>query len=175
MRTRRTLVLFSLILLSSSLFLALFGKKKFDPKPPLTVEEINGKALYRRFSVEEDYENYPYWPGHDGVRPGQSPHGDFHQIYVHPYLYDKLPIQSRVAPEGSIIVKCNLGAEKEIKVFTVMAKVKGYNPDAGDWFWAKISKEGDVLEEGKIVSCIDCHSALKDNDYLIIHKLERGK
>jgi len=33
-----------------------------------------------------------------------------------------------------------------------MIKVKGYNPEANDWFWAVISREWKILKEGKIES-----------------------
>ncbi|MDZ7700459.1 MAG: cytochrome P460 family protein [Deltaproteobacteria bacterium] len=41
-----------------------------------------------------------------------------------------------------------------------------YNPDAGDWFWVKYKADGSIAAEGKVNSCISCHSAVKANDYI---------
>jgi len=171
---KKLLVLF-LIVCVLSVFLVAPRKrwKRLDIKPPLTAEEITGERLYERFTEEEDYRRYPYWPGHEGVQPGQSPHGDLHEVFIHPVLYEALPIKNKTAPDGSMVIKCNMNAQKEVVAFTVMVKVKGYNPEANDWFWAKIKKDGTVDAAGKVESCIECHSLLKNNDYLILYKLDR--
>ena len=169
---KRYIIFLLIVCLFSSVFLGLSKKKEFKLLPPLTREEISGRALFRRITEEEDYENYPFWPGHEGINPGQVPHGSFHKIYIHPYLRDALPIQNRIAPPGSIIVKCNLNDRKEIMDFTIMAKVKGYSPETSDWFWAKITKNGKIIAEGRVESCIECHSIKKNNDFIIIHDLD---
>ncbi len=56
--------------------------------------------------------------------------------------------------------------------FTIMAKVKGYSPETNDWFWAKITKDGKIIAEGRVESCIECHSIKKNNDFIIIHDLD---
>jgi hypothetical protein len=45
---------------------------------------------------------------------------------------------------------------------TPMYLEKGYNPDAGDWFWAKYGPEGEVMSSGKVEGCIGCHRT-RDN------------
>lgn len=150
-----------------------FKKKRLKLYPPLTKEEISGVTLWKRITEEENYKDYPFWPGHEGTRPGQFPHGSFHKVFIHPYLRDALPIKERIAPNGSIVVKCNLGVDEDILEFTIMAKVKGYSPESNDWFWAKISQDGEIKAAGKLQGCIDCHVALSDNDYLLIHRLDR--
>ena len=170
---KKLLILFLVLCLFSLFFTAQRRRKKIDIKPPLTKEEISGERLWKRFSEEEDFEKYPFWPDHARVQPGQSPHGDLHVVYVHPLLYDALPIRNKTAPNGSMVVKCNMNAEKEVVAFTVMAKVEGYDPQGGDWFWAKYSKTGGVQAEGKVKGCIECHSALKNNDYLILYPLDK--
>lgn len=172
---RKVLILF-LVVCVCFLFLTAQRRrrKKIDIKPPLTKEEIGGERLWRRFTEEENYEKYPFWPGHEGIQQGQSPHGDLHTVYIHPILFDALPIKDKVVPDGGMIIKCNMNAEKEIVAFTVMAKVEGYNPEANDWFWAKMSKDGEVEAEGKIKGCIECHSILKENDYVILYQLDKN-
>ncbi len=48
-----------------------------------------------------------------------------------------------------------------------MYKVKGFNPEAGDWFWAKYTPDGQVQAAGKAEMCIKCHGAKKENDYFM--------
>lgn len=47
-----------------------------------------------------------------------------------------------------------------------MYKVKGYNPEGNDWFYAKYSKDGKIMAEGKVQSCMDCHAKVAEHDYL---------
>jgi hypothetical protein len=171
---KRILISF-LVICICFMFLTSFRKreKKIDSKPPLTKEEISGERLWIRITQDENYKKYPFWPGHEGIQQGQSPHGDLHRVHINPILYGALPISDKIAPDGSIIVKCNMNAEKEITAFTVMAKVKGYDPEENDWFWAKMSKDGKVQAEGKVKSCIECHKALKKNDYILLYQLNK--
>jgi hypothetical protein len=69
-------------------------------------------------------------------------------------------------PDGAIIVKENYSADKKLGALTVMYKVKGYNPQAGDWFWVKYLPDGKVAVEGKVDACINCHASAKANDYV---------
>ena len=56
---------------------------------------------------------------------------------------------------------------KKLESLSLMYKIKGYNPDAGDWFWVKYSpNDGYVLASGKVDACITCHASKKDNDYI---------
>lgn len=55
---------------------------------------------------------------------------------------------------------------------SVMYKIKGYNPEGGDWFWVKYSPDGKVEASGKVKGCIDCHSKQKDNDYIFTGKVK---
>ena len=141
--------------------------------PPLTKDEISGERLWTRLSEEANYKTYSFFPDHDGVRPGQAPHGRLHRVYVNRVLLDALPIEERVAPEGSIIVKENLNTQRVTTKITVMAKVAGYNPEANDWFWAAFEPSGEVGAEGKPGGCISCHSGVKENDFVIIRKLDK--
>lgn len=140
-------------------------------QPPLTKEEINGARLWERMTGETDYSTYSFWPGHEGIHPGQAPHGVNHRIYINKDLLEALPIESKVAPYGTIIVKENMDRERNTGKITVMAKVEGYDPEGNDWFWAAYSTEGEVLAEGKPEGCVSCHSGMKSNDYIIVRQL----
>jgi len=63
-------------------------------------------------------------------------------------------------------IKENYSSDKKLKALSVMYKIKGYNPDGGDWFWAKYSPDGKVEASGKVKGCIDCHSKAKNNDFI---------
>lgn len=66
-------------------------------------------------------------------------------------------------PDGAIIVKENYGPDQQkLVAVTPMYKVEGYNPDAGNWFWAKYAPDGSVQAAGKVDSCIECHKTADD-------------
>ena len=171
----KKLLLLFLIICVCSLFSTgqILKKRKKPVLPPLTTEEISAESLWRRITVEEDYEKYPFWSDHKGLHPGQSPHGLYHKIYIHPYLSKALPVLEGQLPDGSIVVKVNMDTNENITAYTIMAKVKGYNPEANDWFWAKLDAEGNEQVSGKVSPCIECHSALDSNDYIIVHRINR--
>lgn len=140
--------------------------------PSLTKDEITGARLWQRITAEEDYHAYPEWPGFEGLQIGQSPHGRYHEIYINNALRDALPIASRLAPDGSILVKVNYDEEKRNVGYTVMAKAAGYDPAHNDWFWVAYTPEGQVKMEGKPDYCISCHEGKKPNDYIIVRSLD---
>ncbi|MBI9099085.1 MAG: cytochrome P460 family protein [Spirochaetaceae bacterium] len=139
---------------------------------PLTSEEISGERLWERISRESHYSEYSFWPGHEGINPGQAPHGVNHRIYINKDLFNALPIESKSTPYGTIIVKENMNSDWEVLKITVMAKVNGFNPEGGNWFWAAYSPEGEVQAEGTPKGCISCHEGMKSNDFIIIRQLD---
>lgn len=150
-----------------------------EPKlEPLTVDEISGERLWTRITEDSDYKNYSQWAGHGGLRPGQSPHGVFHEVYVNKDIFQAVPVKTAgteelpQVPSGSIIVKENFDSAKKLDKLTVMAKVDGYSPDTNDWFWASFSPEGKVLAEGSPVGCLSCHGGRISNDYIIIKNID---
>jgi len=154
-------------------FLSGCEKKEVEKRlPALTASAITGEAVWNRIENEANWDSYGHWPGLDGLLPGQSPHGKFHEIYVNAPLLTALPIADRIAPDGSIIVKENFDADKQPLNESVMVKVKGYDPEHGDWFWASFDPDGKVQVAGKVASCIACHEGMKANDYIIIHSLD---
>lgn len=140
--------------------------------PPLTREEISGTRLWERFTEESDYTAYGQWPGHEGKQPGQSPHGVTHRVFANNRLFSALPTDE--APEGTLLVKENYNAADELIDLTVMAKVKGFDPENGDWFWAAYGPDGSVKAEGSPAMCLSCHSGMKGNDYVIVQPLDEA-
>lgn len=148
------------------------GARNAEVLDPLSEDEISGKRLWTRIREEHDYRNYSYWPGHEGLQPGQAPHGPYHKVFVNPTLYNALPVEDKTVPDGGIIVKENYSADEQLASLTVMSKVEGYNPEAGNWFWAKYGPDGEVQAEGSPNGCISCHAGMKQNDYVIIRPLD---
>ena len=167
MRSRSTCLTFLLMVVLSGC------RENEEPLlAPLTSIEISGEVLWERIAQTFDYHSYSYWPGHKGVREGQAPHGPFHSIYINRTLRESLPDSDAIAEIGSIIVKDSLNASRELTSITVMVKVDGYDPDNGDWFWAKYSPVGTVQAEGSPKGCIACHAGMAHNDYIIVKRLD---
>jgi hypothetical protein len=126
-------------------------------------------ALWQYITNESPYEKWEFWPDHQGMQPGRAPHGPLHKVYVNDRAINspKPPVQY-----GSIAVKENYGKDKALKAITVMYKVAGYNPDAGDWFWAKYSPEGKADKFGKPAGCVGCHGTRAKNDFILVHEFK---
>jgi hypothetical protein len=165
---------FPTLLIVSAMFIS-FSCSRNAEEPelkPLTLSEISGEVLWGRITADSDYLNYSEWPAHAGLQPGQSPHGVWHRVHGNRTLFDVLPLTEAIAPEGSIIVKENFDNNKELRNLTVMAKIEGYDPDYGDWFWAMYQPDGTVLTEGSPGGCISCHEGMRKNDFVIINPLD---
>ncbi|MFW6276728.1 MAG: cytochrome P460 family protein [Bacteroidota bacterium] len=87
---------------------------------------------------------------------------------------------------GDIIVKRTYkknddGSKGELLVtFAMMKHDEGYNPDGGEWEWAKMPAKGTDLDmypngklpaqdskmRGKMQGCIDCHAKADGNDFV---------
>jgi len=60
-------------------------------------------------------------------------------------------------------------------VITVMQRSKGYDPEHGDWYYAKYMPDGKIAitppemksmpVAGKFMTCIECHSGAGGNDF----------
>jgi hypothetical protein len=126
-------------------------------------------ALWQYITNESPYEKWEFWPDHQGMQPGRAPHGPLHKVYVNDRAINspKPPVQY-----GSIAVKENYGKDKELKAITVMYKLAGYNPDAGDWFWAKYSPAGKADKFGKPAGCVGCHGTRAKNDFILVHEFK---
>ena len=126
-------------------------------------------ALWNYITRENPYPRWQSWPDHQGMRPGKAPHGSLHKVFVNEQALKSVrwPLQS-----GAIEVKENYSPEKELLGLTVMYKVRGYNPDGGDWFWANYSPSGKVQKYGKPAGCIGCHGIKSYNDFVMVHEFK---
>lgn len=142
--------------------------------PPLSKEGVSGKKLWDHINSNGSYTKLPYWPGHDGMYPGQAPHGTYHKIFINHTLHSSLPLSNKRVPNGSIVIKENYNANKKLSAITLMAKVEGFDTEHNDWYWVKYNNNGKVLAEGSPTGCINCHEPMKTNDYIIVRPLDKA-
>jgi hypothetical protein len=136
------------------------GKGNRGPSP-------EAQAFWDWVSQDNPYQGWGFWPGHDGLYPGQSPHGKYLKLYANSIALKAAREGKTTLPAGSILMKANYAEDKEtLKSLTPMYKVEGYNPEAGDWFWAKYKPNGKVLASGKVESCIQCHRTREDEGWV---------
>ena len=127
------------------------------------------KALWTYITKTSPYQEWGFWPDHQGMQPGRAPHGPLHKVYVNArgLASGHTPVQY-----GSIQVKENYSKGKELKAITVMYKSHEYNPEAGDWYWVKYTPEGKAGPVGKPGGCIGCHGTRAKNDFILVHEFK---
>ena len=132
-----------------------------------SMPEPAGGDLRHFFTGHQPYKKWDTWPGKSIMIKGTEPHGDFVTIYLNDKAAESVKTQKGMA-NNSVILQENYNRSKELSAVTVMYKVKGYNPEGGDWFWVKYDYRLKVISEGKVYDCIGCHSKAKNNDYVLI-------
>jgi hypothetical protein len=142
------------------------AQKEEPAETPLT---ISATDLWQIIGQEKPYTEYGFWSGLEGIMKGQSPHGALVRTFVNDHALNP---GLEGYPYGSIIVKENFMADTTLAKLTVMYKVKGYNPEAGDWFWAVYGPDGTAEMEGKIQSCISCHGMRQGDDFVLLRSLK---
>ncbi|MDF1552887.1 MAG: cytochrome P460 family protein [Deferrisomatales bacterium] len=141
----------------------------FLPAVSTMAEELpapDGKALWTYMTKTSPYVGWGYWPGRYGMYEGTEPHGAHLKVFANgPAL--RAAREGKPMPAGAIVVKENYGMDgKTLMAVTPMYKMNGYNPEGGDWFWAKYNADGSIDKEGKVGGCIKCHEAVKDQNWI---------
>lgn len=117
-----------------------------------------------------DYQTWNQLENWQGILPSESVHGVAMQTWYNDIAYDALMIiDINTMPENSIIVKEGYQDANgtDINTITVMKKINGYNPDAGDWYWASFNPDGSSNASGIVDFCVSCHAG-SQVDYLLI-------
>ena len=127
------------------------------------------KELWEHITKTSPYTQWKFWDDHKGMLEGDEPHGSFHKVYVNDIAYGS---SSAPLEYGAIEVKENYNKKEKLMAITVMYKVKGYNPEAGDWFWVRYSPKGKAKPYGKPKGCVNCHSGAADNDFVFVHEFK---
>jgi hypothetical protein len=131
-----------------------------------------GAAVWDHLKKEGYSTKWKKWPGTTVMYPGPEPHGAFLTTYVNETAFKAITGKKGKFPDGAIIAQDNFSKNKKLKFISVMYKVKGYNPQGGDWFWAQYKPDGRIDSQGKVDECIKCHAAQKGNDYVYTSKLK---
>ncbi len=129
--------------------------------------------LYEYLTKQKPYTSWELWPGKGTMYKGTQPHGEFLTTYVNDTAMFGIRDKKGIMSDGTIIAKENYGADKKFTALTVMYKIKGYNPSAANWFWAKYDGGGKVLASGRVEACITCHVAKKGNDFIYTETLKK--
>jgi Cytochrome P460 len=79
----------------------------------------------------------------------------------------KDPTQALSFDRDTLLVKEHLDVNNATIGWTVMFKAAdGYDPEFGDWYWARISGD-DTTHSGKVAWCRDCHEAAHNTDFVV--------
>jgi len=135
----------------------------------------DGVQLQKYLTKDKPYVKWKLWPGKGKLYKGTEPHGALLTTYVNEAALKSIKAKKGLK-DGSIIVKGNYMPDKKLAAVTVMYKVKGYNPGAGDIFWMKYLPDGKIEASGKsgmVDMCIGCHAKVKGNDYLFTGKVKK--
>jgi len=124
----------------------------------------DGAQLSNYIMKDNPYTNWKLWPGTKKLYKGMEPHGALLTVYVNQIALDSM--KGKTFAEGSIIVKENYTADAKLVGLTTMYKVKGSNPEGGDWFYLNSTPDGQVGGAGKVEGCMKCHAKAADKDYV---------
>lgn len=131
-----------------------------------------GTDLWNYLTKMNYRESFSLWPGKGKLYKGTEPHGMLLTTYVNKTALGAIQGKKGTMPAGAIVVKENYKPDKKLAATTVMYKVAGFNPEAGNWFWVKYASDGTIQKEGKVGGCIGCHGRAKGNDFLFTGKLK---
>jgi hypothetical protein len=131
-----------------------------------------GASLFEQLKGMDYKHKFRIWPGKTSFSKGAESHGDFLTTYVNIPAFMTVAGKKGIMPVGAMIVTESYTTDKKLVDIAVMFKVNGYNPDSGDWFWARYSPDGKVISEGKVDTCIKCHGTKKDNDFILTGTLK---
>jgi len=136
-----------------------------------TTAAPSAEQLFRMVTETDPFEQWAQFPEAVGTVDSAAPHGPMARIFINAQVENAMDGGTLPLPDGSIIVKENLGqsTSEKAEAWTIMWKVAGFDADNNDWFWANITPDGEVGAEGRIDGCISCHSGAQTNDYVFTH------
>jgi len=132
----------------------------------------DGQALMDYINKTDPYTKWDLMPGTAKMRVGKEPHGGLQNVYVNKLALKAIKDKAGALPDGAIIVKEVFSTDKKPTAVNVMYKKKGFNPEAGDYFWLKYGPDMKIAVQGKFDPCIKCHATAKANDYVVLAPLK---
>lgn len=128
--------------------------------------EPNGSEVYTYITEENNYRSWDLWPLKEERYASTSIHGPLLTTHVSDGTSSAIINRAGSLPYGSIVVRESYDAGGELREIGVRYKVEDYNPEHNDWFWAAYTPDGDIIAEGQVEACQDCHSIEANNDYV---------
>jgi len=131
-----------------------------------TEDAALANALWGSISSYDDWSQLGDW---QGIQPSDDrTHGNYVQIWVNSSAETTLTAAAGGdMPDGAILVKEGYtdGSDSSLLTITVMQKIADYDPDNGDWFYARYSASGDVETAGQsaLGLCAGCHAVGQDS------------
>jgi hypothetical protein len=133
---------------------------------PPAAPDTTAAALWAHLR-DADYRSWPMFPGTTELYSGTEPHGMLLTTYVNRIASDALANGASTLPAGAIIVKENHMPDSTFDASTVMHKVPGYDPQNGDWYWAKYDANGVAADAGRAPMCQQCHATARQRDFVM--------
>jgi hypothetical protein len=173
MKMKKCLILFILVLSAGIVFqgFVFAGMMGGRSRAAITIEP-SGANLWELIMKADYSEQWKKWPKTSSYESGEEPHGALSTTYIDIPVFMAIARKEGVLPDKAIIVKEDYSADKQLTAITAMWKARGFNPDGGDWFWAKYAPDGKIQAEGKVDTCIACHGKNKNNDYIMTGPLK---
>ncbi len=166
---RLTIIAVGLLMLTTAVAYGLH--KEIPSETQVTLPGADAEGVYNYITMEPGYKNWSVWPGTEKRHRAEKPLN-----IVTTYLNDNAMYSVKKGikmVDGSIVVTENYDDKGELGAIFVMYKIKGYNPSAGDWFWAQYDPQGKPVVAGRVKACIKCHSSKSSNDYIFTREYIR--
>lgn len=141
--------------------------------PALAEPPAEAEALWTFINQPPGFQSWGTWSALRELRRSHcgAAYGYFSRVFANDIA---LKAKGASLPPGSIIVRegQNMGSNTmapngQIKAYTVMYKVRGFNPKGNDWFWATYTGLGQARDSGVLTECIKCHQSAWQSDYLL--------
>jgi hypothetical protein len=160
----RSRIIIAILSIFASFSIAYAIHETIPAETTLKVPGADAAEIYKYITALDPYNKWSLWPGTKRMSKARPPLGVISTFVSENAAYSIRKGQPMI--DSSFIVTENYDETKNFTGLFVMYKIKGYNPSAGDWFWAQYGTRGNVVSAGQVKACIDCHTKQKDNDYI---------
>jgi hypothetical protein len=163
MRMKGCMIVAAVFLFCGVQLVHAIGRKALTPSQS---PEAWALGLVEEITVANPYKEWKTLPGLSRFVTGSRPHGPLVAVFLNDKAFGSLEA-GKPFGEGAILVVESYDNDKKHTAFDVMYKAQGYNPQGGDWYWLSCGPDGRVKTAGTIASCIGCHRAASDSEYIL--------